>query len=257
MAMRVAIVADMEGVSGITDPHEIFAFARPYWRTGRRSMTSDVSSAARGLLRAGATEVIVVDGHASGNEGHNILSETLPSGARLEQWSGADIAASEVDAVLQVGVHARAGVDAFISDTHVPGLRLRVDDDLVGESHTTTWGADRPLLGIVGNDAHARTVGRGFDEIPYLVVQRTNSLAQAQPAFREPGEAEEAIEDFAAEALRAGGAHIPAPTDFLLEASFPPGEQQAADATAAGWQQRAPKRSSPSNRVSGVRPANW
>ncbi len=53
--MRVVISADMEGISQLREPHEILAFARPYWETGRRRMTADVAAAAAGCSRAAPT----------------------------------------------------------------------------------------------------------------------------------------------------------------------------------------------------------
>jgi hypothetical protein len=44
--MRVAISADMEEISRLGDPHEILAFSRPYWLTGRKRLTADESTAA-------------------------------------------------------------------------------------------------------------------------------------------------------------------------------------------------------------------
>src|SRR5947209_1163349 len=65
--MRIVLSADMEGVSQITDPREVNAAFTEYWETGRDRYNSEVAAAARGLLAGGATEVVVLDNHASGN----------------------------------------------------------------------------------------------------------------------------------------------------------------------------------------------
>jgi D-amino peptidase len=226
----------MEGISHLADPHEILAFARPYWQTGRERMTADAAAAAAGLLSAGADEVVVLDHHGSGNP-VNILAELLPAGARLETWNAFELAHHGVDAMLQVGYHARAGVPAFVSHTYVPGLRLRVDGELIGESHGRTWAARVPLLGIVGNEAHARTLG-SLADVPYLVVQRTSSPVEAEPVFADEAESRAAIETFAARVLREGAPTPTAPVDVLFEASLEAGEEQAAQLAAAGWGRR-------------------
>jgi D-aminopeptidase len=233
--VRVVISADMEGISQLVDPHEILAFARPYWKTGRRRMTADVAAAAEGLLAAGADEVIVLDNHGSGNP-ENVLRDALPDGARLETWNVFDLPSHGVDALIQVGYHARAGVPGFVSHTYVPGLRLRVDGELIGESHGRAWAADVPLLGIVGNDAHERTLG-SLVGIPYLAVQRTSSTAHATPVF-DDGASRTAIAGFAADVLRLGGVIPAAPSDLLFEASLRASAEQIRTLEAAGWRQR-------------------
>jgi D-aminopeptidase len=233
--VRVVISADMEGSSQLVDPHEILAFARPYWVTGRRRMAADVSAAAQGLLSAGASEVVVLDNHGSGNP-ENIPAEALPDGARLETWNVFDLKSHRVDALFQVGYHARAGVPAFISHTYVPGLRLRVDGELIGESHGRAWAAGVPLLGIVGNDAHERTLG-SLAGVPYLAVQRTASAPHVTPVFDDDAGAD-AIAGFASDALRQGGAIPAAPRDLVFEASLIAGDEQIRALATAGWRQQ-------------------
>src|SRR6266702_2890879 len=84
--------------------------------------------------------------------------------------------------MLEVGYHARAGVPAFVSHTYVAGLRLRVDGELIGESHGRAWVARLPLLGIVRNNAHERTLG-SLGEAPFLAGQRTRASAEVEPVF--------------------------------------------------------------------------
>jgi D-aminopeptidase len=232
--VRVVISADMEGISQLVDPDEILAFTRAYWATGRRRLTADVVAAADGLLAAGADEVIVLDNHASGNP-ENVPSDALPDGARLETWNVFDLRSHGVDALLQVGYHARAGVSAFVSHTYVPGLWLRADGELISESHGRAWAAGVPLLGIVGNDAHERTLG-SLAGVPYLAVQRTSSATHVTPVFDVEGAAE-AITAFAANSLRQGGGIPSAPSDLLFEASLRAGDEETRTLAAAGWRQ--------------------
>jgi len=121
-------------------------------------MSADAVAAAEGLLAGGASEVIVFDNHVSGNP-CNVEADALPPGAWLDTWSAFDWRSQGVDTMLQVGYHARCGVSRFLSHTYLPRLRLRVDDELVSESHGRAWAAGVPLLGIVGNDGLGRTLG--------------------------------------------------------------------------------------------------
>jgi hypothetical protein len=178
----------------------------------------------------------VLDNHGSGNP-VNIVAERLPAGARLETWNVFELADRGVEAMLQVGYHARAGAPAFISHTYVPGLRLRVDGELIGESHGRAWAAGVPLLGIVGNDVHERTLG-SLGDVPFLVVQRTSAPAEAEPVFTDDTESRAAIEAFAARVLGEGAPTPAAPVSFLFEASLEAGDEQASQLAAAGWERR-------------------
>ncbi|HWD64834.1 MAG TPA: M55 family metallopeptidase [Solirubrobacteraceae bacterium] len=232
--MQIALSADMEGISQLRDPHSILAFERSYWDQGRRQLTADVVAAAAGLLNAGADEVIVLDNHGSGNP-ENVIADELPVGARLEAWNVFELTSHGVDAMLQVGYHARAGVPAYISHTYVPRLMLRVDGELISESHGRIWAAGVPLLGIIGNDAHQRTLG-SLGEVPYLVVQRTSSAFEMEPVFADQAAASEAIAAFSAQALRNRGVTLRAPEAPVFESSFD-AETTEPSMTGAGWQQ--------------------
>ena len=218
--MRVALSLDMEGVSGLQDVREILAGCPAYWQTGRPALVADTVAAAEGLLAGGADEVVVLDNHGSGNP-VNVRQEELPAGAHLETWNVFDLPAHGLDAMLQVGYHARGGLDGFIPHTYIPGLRIRVGDELISESHGRAWAAGVPLIGIVGNDTHAGTLG-SLAGTPYLVVQRSNGRAAGEPVFQ-PDAAHEAIRTFAEQQLRALP-EIPPPTaphETTFEARLP------------------------------------
>ena len=131
--MIVAVSVDMEGASQLRSVREIFGCFPEYWATGRPRLEADVAAACEGLLAGGADELVVLDNH--GGNRVNVGPRSLPAGARLETWHAFDLGAHGVDAMFQVGYHARGGVDGFLSHTYVPGLRLRLDDELISESH--------------------------------------------------------------------------------------------------------------------------
>jgi D-amino peptidase len=233
--VRIVLSVDMEGISQIWDPNETLACRAEYWATGKPRMEAEAAAAAEGLLAAGATEVIVLDNHGSGNP-ENVSPDRLPAGARVETWNVFDLPAHDVDGMLQVGYHARGGVEGFLSHTYVPGLRLRVDGELVSESHGRAWAAGVPILGIVGNDSHRDTLG-SLSDIPFLVVQRSLGRSAMDPVFATAEEGLSAIREFAAERSRGiGDADRPAaPADVTFEASMPNGAEQVEAMEAAGW----------------------
>ena len=215
--MRVALSADMEGVSQLEDWRAVVAFDPAYWREGRAQMEAEVAAAARGLLAGGADEVVVFDNHASGNP-VNVRPESLPAGARLETWNMFDVRERGIDALLQVGYHSRAELDAFFPHSYSPELVLQVDGEPIGESHGRAWAADVPLLGICGNDVHGRTLG-SLDGVPYLVTQHTSSTVDARPAA-----SLDEIERFAEDVARGGGVPARPPERARFEA-FVRGQQ--------------------------------
>jgi len=223
----------MEGASQLRSIREIWGCLPEYWETGRPRLERDVRAACEGLLGGGASELVVLDNH--GGNTVNVSSEALPEGARLETWRDFDLREHGVDATFQVGYHPRGGVDGFLSHTYLPGLRLRVDGELISESHGRAWAAQVPLLGITGNDSHRETLG-SMVETPFLVVQRTISRSEAEPVFAEK-DGVDAIREFAEQCVRAAASApaVTAPSHFTFEASMPNGSEAAEQMTEAGW----------------------
>ncbi len=112
--MRVQLWCDMEGISGITQWDQVNA-GKPQYEEGRRLYTDEINAAVRGCKRAGATEIIVIDGHGAGGA-HTFNSwnkDRLEPGAEYVtgyRW-GCYVEAlqSGTDALLLPGAHAMAG----------------------------------------------------------------------------------------------------------------------------------------------------
>jgi hypothetical protein len=137
--------------------------------------------------------------------------------------------------MFQVGYHARGGVDGFLSHTYIPGLRLRVDDELISESHGRAWAVEVPLLGIVGNDLHEQTLG-SLAGTPFLVVQESVGRPEMRPVFGSPEEGLDAIRSFAEQCVGSGRS-VEAPTGFTFGASMPNAGEVAELMTDGGWTQ--------------------
>jgi D-aminopeptidase len=244
--MRLALVCDMEGTSHIDDIREPFPMYRAYWRSGREKLTNDVVAAARGLLDGGATEIVILDHHGAGTpEWPNLIAERLPDHVRLAADLDTSNLREQVDAMFEVGCHARGGSPSFLSHTILPGLRLRLRGELLSESHEWAWSASVPLLGIVGSaELGADLGGDGgtLGEVPYLAVQRSSSRRSAQAVFDRPEDTAAAIRTFAAAAARrAGAARTVTPRGpILLEAAVQNGEQAAQAMIKAGWLRTGP-----------------
>jgi D-amino peptidase len=232
--MLVVVSVDMEGASQLRNVREIFGCFPEYWQTGKPRLEADVAAACDGLLAGGASELVVIDNH--GGNTINVSAESLPRGARLETWNVFDLSEHRVEAMFQVGYHARGGVDGFLSHTYLPGLRLRVGGELISESHGRAWAAEVPLLGITGNDLHRATLG-SLAETPFLIVQESIGRDAMRPVFSEPEDGLDAIRTFAETCARHGASRPPvkAPVDIAFEASMPNGSEVAAQMLDAGW----------------------
>jgi len=132
---KIYISVDMEGVAGVVHWEDCGRTGKDY-DLFRKLMTFETNAAIEGAIAAGATEILVRDGHGSGR---NILPDLLDKRARLiRAWSGSPLGMMEgidetYDAVLFVGYHAKAGtknsplahtMTGSISDLSVNGVSL-------------------------------------------------------------------------------------------------------------------------------------
>ncbi len=126
---RVFISADMEGATGVCHRDHLLAGGQDYEKA-RRWLTGDVNAAVEGAFDAGATEVVVADGHATMR---NVLLDELHDGARLVtgpaqvrnrplgQVTG--IEEGRYDAAMLIGYHTRAGTPSgLLAHTWVGSL---------------------------------------------------------------------------------------------------------------------------------------
>jgi D-amino peptidase len=65
--VKVFVITDMEGVSGIVKPEQTGA-GEALYEEGRKLYTQDINAAVRGAKAAGATEIVVMDCHGAGKD---------------------------------------------------------------------------------------------------------------------------------------------------------------------------------------------
>ena len=234
--MRIVLSVDMEGIAGITGVRELLACCPEYWDTGRARLTDDVLAAASGLLDGGASEVIVLDNHASGHP-NNMIAEHLPFGVQIATENVFDLPQADIDGMLQVGYHPRRSVAGFAPHTYIPGLRLWLDDEEISESHSRVWAAQTPLLGITGHANHGSNLG-SLNEVPFLPVQHGIDPHHPHSVFTEPLESAETIRSFARGAMHqiADAVRPTAPPNATFAATLEcPGDTQVETMLAGGW----------------------
>jgi D-amino peptidase len=176
--MKVYISADMEGISGLVEAHDVQPNGSGY-ETGRKFMTEEVNAAVRGAVTGGATEVFVNDAHGPMR---NILPELLDNRAALIRGKSKPLGMLEglnetFDAVVCIGFHARAGKLGVLSHSFM-GHEVEdmwLDDKLVGEIgllHVTAKSHGVPTVFLSGDDAACAEMKEWDDEVNTVAVKK-------------------------------------------------------------------------------------
>ncbi len=162
--MRVHIISDMEGVSGIVTFQQTLG-GESLYEEGRKLYTEEINAAVRGAKAAGATEIVVMDCHGAGKGWtfNSLIPDRLDpdcEGVVQSEWTEYTAFLEEgCDAALFVGMHARAGSALGGMSHTVSGSQwqnLWFNDDSVGETGINAalcgqW--DCPVLLVTGDDA--------------------------------------------------------------------------------------------------------
>lgn len=179
--MKVYIGTDMEGVNGVVTREHTHREGREHDRA-RAWLTAEVNAAVEGVIAAGATDVVVEDGHGTSR---NIVPDLLHPKARLITGQVTSLPPSMVhgldasfDATVLIGYHARAGTPMANLD-HTSWSQtvrhVRVNDQEVGE--TSIMGAyggahGVPLVCVSGDDALGRELDQLHPKIEQAVVKK-------------------------------------------------------------------------------------
>lgn len=210
--MKVLIMSDMEGVSGIVKWSQVNGGA-PMYEEGRRLYTEEINAAVRGAKAAGATRIIAVDCHGAGDDWtfNSFVPELLDPDCEWvsgQAWSRYTEMFDEIgcDVALMIGMHARSGTpDGVLCHTisTTTWRSLYFNDTVVGE-----FGINCALCGhygvpvamITGDEATCKE-GRDLlgDDLVAVAVKRglTRYSARNIPPVR----ARQMIEDGTKQAL--------------------------------------------------------
>jgi D-amino peptidase len=208
--LKVLVLYDMEGVSGAASVRYTNFGAEPEYTEGRKSLTADVNAAIAGLKSAGATEIIVCDGHGSGNsQGPDVFEDQLLAPAKMISRDRPfdiymDSYDQSIDAIVAIAMHAGAGnPDGFISHTYtVQDVQYRVNGTPFNETMILAMGAARfgiPVIMVSGDDQFEKEVKRYLPWVKYAAGKKAMGRAKAEPFPRE--EVSRRIEKAAREAL--------------------------------------------------------
>lgn len=186
--MKVFISADMEGISGVVHADEL-THGTASWERARRWMTADVVAAAEGAFAAGATEILVVDGHAGMR---NLVFDDLPAGVVAHRGPAAGRTMCQVegldsssDCVLLVGYHSMAGADGLLSHTWHGGVvgQFRLNGRPIGETAITAAVAGHhgvPVVLVTGDQYVADEAAAFVPGITSVTVKHTTGRQNAR-----------------------------------------------------------------------------
>lgn len=187
--IRVLLLHDMEGLSGQSDPRTFSYANRELYPTGQQLLVDDVNAVIDGLFAGGATAVDVVDGHGSGNQSPDILSDRLDPRARqvfrdepFRQY--VDLVEPRLyDAVAVVGMHAKTGSRGFASHTYTLGIEFRMNGRSITETELVAYSFGRagvPVIFASGDDRLGADLAT-MPWIEYATVKRATSASTAEP----------------------------------------------------------------------------
>ena len=241
---KVLIIYDMEGISGVITP-SYERFGAPEYPQGRESLTADVNAAIRGLKSGGAGAIWVEDGHGSGNDQEpDILVSKMDRNANFDfrerpydpYSTGID---GSIDAIVCIGMHARARSSGFMAHTFTFDVAWKVNDVEFTETHIVAISAARwgiPVIMVSGDNVLQGQLSGEFPELEYAVVKTAKTLSSAEAVPR--ADADRRIETAAQSAMQKYLAgkfrpyYLPGPYDFRL--SFRTGEQARMAAATRG-----------------------
>ena len=230
-SMRVLIMTDMEGVSGIVVWQQVSG-GDPMYEECRRLYTEEINAAVRGAKSAGANEIVVVDCHGAGGGWtfNSLVPELLDPDCEWvahHPWSRyTELLETGCDACLLVGMHARAATpDGVLCHTisTTSWRHLRFNDTYVGEvgiNAALCGHYNCPCVLVTGDEATCReSTALLGDGLTTVAVKKGLSRFSAKQI--PPVRARKMIEEGARKALESRNAvkpYVPAkPTTITVE----------------------------------------
>jgi D-amino peptidase len=172
--MKVYILVDAEGISGVVNHTLQVKPDSPGYGEMRTLLMSDLNAAVEGAVGSGAQDILVYDMHYYGL---NVVLEKLHTKARVIMGKPPKVVPpSGIDesyaALIMIGYHAMAETeDGLLSHTYTLDMKaLRLNGVLIGEigmEAAIAGSRDVPLVMISGDDAvmrEARTLIGDFEE---------------------------------------------------------------------------------------------
>lgn len=196
--MKVYVLTDLEGVSGISDFDTQCWPDSEYFYQSQKMLTEEVNAAVSGALEAGASKIVVCDAHY---KGHNILVEQLHKKAELiqgkERPHWLPWIEDGYDAFIQLGTHAMAGTPnaCLCHSMELNIVKIKLKNMVIGEIGMAAVAAGSlgiPTVMVSGDRAAIEEMQRLVPSTEGVVVKE--SLGRYISKHKAPKEARELIQ---------------------------------------------------------------
>jgi len=205
--MKLYIMADLEGATAVTGGWSETNPGCREFEHARQMITGDINACARGAFDAGATDIVVFDGH-----GMALSVDPLKIDPELRLIQGRAIFTAgplpgfdgTFDAMIILGMHAKEGTaDGVMNSTMVGSMRLWINGREVGETGAFAAVAAElgvPTIMVVGDEAVAREAKEVIPGVYTFAVKK--GLTRYSAEILAPAKSWAGITDTAREAVK-------------------------------------------------------
>jgi len=183
MGIKVFVMSDMEGASGVVDFDAQTQRDSRYYEEARELVTAEVNAAIEGAMAAGADDILVIDAHGPGGlkftdlhpEARLIMGRPLP--IRGKYMAGYDVA-------FQIAQHAKMGSGGNLEHTHSSRSihNMWINGEPVGELEMKLALAGElgiPTVLVTGDDVVVREARAAVPGIETVVVKEAITQTSA------------------------------------------------------------------------------
>ena len=164
--MKVLILTDLEGPSGVNGRAENIGNTMLNRPTAEQALVNEVNAVCEGLVAAGADEIVVVDGHGGANSIDIMKLHPKASLMQVGNWMPVTYMDGTYDAFIQLGAHSMEDTDGYMCHTfNSHGVQeMRLNGELIGEIGISSYLAAYfriPTILVSGDDTachEARTL---------------------------------------------------------------------------------------------------
>ena len=177
--VKIYIVTDLEGASGVYKFTQTREMQSPHGQEAMAYLMGDIASVVRGLRDAGATDILVVDGHDGGN---NFIPHLMEPGAKYVTGTPRPLSYGldeSVQGVVMVGYHAMMGTsDGVLHHTQSSKSENRywyngVESGEIAQEALLAGHYNVPPIMVTGDEAVCREAKKFFgDSCVTVAVKR-------------------------------------------------------------------------------------
>jgi D-amino peptidase len=230
--MKVFIMTDLEGPSGVNGRSNGIGNKTVNVETACELLLQEVNAAVEGLVRGGATEIVVWDGHGGSN---SLDIKKLHKAASLATIGGdmapVNLLDASFDAAMQIGAHALQGTpDGYLNHSYNSHsvANMYLNGVRIGEIGITTLMASYfnvPTILVTGDTAACLEAKEFIGEGNLFTVETKKSISRYSVVNLNPVKVREELQTKAQEAIeqvsRMKPKKITAPYEYKIQLMCP------------------------------------